>query len=672
MGAGATGWAAAPPGQTVGTAARGVSSSAQWARSPVTSRTFPKQVTRYGGGGAPSDLRRSLASPQVAAGPVTAQINVTYTGFPIQARAAFQAAVDIWEHTISSPTPIDVTADWSDLTSSIGDGVLGAAGPEEFVRDFPNAPRSGVYYPIALANALAGFDLIPANYCTSAGSDPSEPDISASFNSRPPAPWYLGTDGRTPRGYVDLESVVLHELGHGLGFLGTFDGLNPTTGADQGRGYFGLSGDGSDETIFDSFAGTANGTALDTFANASTSLGSQLRSATGVRWIGTNGVAANGGTRPLLYAPTGWSAGSSFSHLDQTTYQNTANALMTPAIPAGIAHHAIGPIVLGIFADMGWPRSSPPPAVGLGSYHPARINPLARLAARTGVTRQTVLTIPVTGRFGVPADPSSVRAVAVNVEVKNPTAAGYAGALPGCAVGSGKPDTQDYRAGQSRESYAVLPVDRSGSIRVSLSNGAAEVNVDLQGWYAQGGTYYHHLQDQKVAVRTNVSAARPVDVFVLGRAGIPTSGVTAVVFKARGSGTAGRAFLALGPGGITSHNPTLAIGRGEMLSNLTTVPLGTGAAAGKVRIRLTAGTGLVSLEAVGWYGASRAYGQVFPPGGPGPLSEVASGQRTARPGPRRKLAGRAGRALVQPDGAWLGRLRAGWPPDAARHPGVRG
>ncbi len=594
--------------------------------SGMSVKTLPKQTIVLGDTDATSPRRSARADTGAAVtSPVTAQINVTYLGFPANARAAFQAAVDTWSRQIKSSVPIDIVADWSDLPSQgYPAAILGAAGPAAFVNDFPNAPTSA-YYPVALANAIAGYDLLPANFCATAatGSDPSRPDISASFNSRPIVPWYLGTDGRPPSGSVDLETVVLHELGHGLGFIGTGSGLSPSNGADQGRGYWGLEGTGSEPTIFDTFAANSAGTAVPSLANGSTSLGGVLRSS--VTWRGANGTSANGGTRPRLYTPSTWEQGSSYGHLDQNTYDGTANALMIPMLDSGIAHHSIGPVVLGMFRDMGWPTSAGAPKIGLGSYHPAALVPQARLLSRPSLGREAIR-IPVAGRFGVPSAPGAVRAVAVNIEVKNPNVTGYVGAFADCAARSGAPSAGEFVAGRSRELFQVVPIDDAGTITVSLAgpvNARAEVNVDLLGWYANGGVYYHHLQDQKVAVRATVSPGRPLDVSVLGKGGIPTSGVTAVVFKARLSSGA-KAFLALGPGGVVSRVPTTAVSN-EMLSNLTTVPLGTGANAGKVRLRTTA-TALVSLEAVGWYGPARVGGQVFHPEGPARYQGRLSGQ----------------------------------------------
>jgi hypothetical protein len=133
-----------------------------------------------------------------------ATIVVTYIGFSPAAEDAFQAAVDVWEQLISSPVTIRIEATWEPLAT----GVLGSAGSNSLWRDFTNAVP-GTWYPDALADATKGSDLAPG-----------AADIEASFNSTF-SDWYTGTDGATPPGKWDLMSVVLHEIGHGLGILGT-------------------------------------------------------------------------------------------------------------------------------------------------------------------------------------------------------------------------------------------------------------------------------------------------------------------------------------------------------------------------------------------------------------------------------------------------------------------
>ena len=62
-----------------------------------------------------------------------------------------------------------------------------------------------------------------------------------------------------------------------------------------------------------------------------------------------------GGGRPRLYAPANYQVGSSYSHLNETTYSpGTPNSLMTPGLNTAESNHNPGPALLGMFVDMGW------------------------------------------------------------------------------------------------------------------------------------------------------------------------------------------------------------------------------------------------------------------------------------------------------------------------------
>lgn len=132
---------------------------------------------------------------------------------------AFRYAAEIWERAIQSPVEIQIRATFAPIPDrgecTATSGILGAAGPSETAADFPGAPMSGVAYPIALANSLAGRDL-------RLGS----PDIDAFFNADVDndtclgkRSWYYGLDGRSGE-HVDLVVVLLHEFAHGLGMSG--------------------------------------------------------------------------------------------------------------------------------------------------------------------------------------------------------------------------------------------------------------------------------------------------------------------------------------------------------------------------------------------------------------------------------------------------------------------
>src|SRR5690606_17958710 len=111
--------------------------------------------------------------------------------------------------------------------------------------NFGGEQHMNTFYPVALAEKISGKEL---NHAT-------DPDIVASFNSR--VSWYLNTDGATPAGRMDLVTIVLHEIAHGLGFTDTYDVK------DDGQATVGLpSGGNSVPFIFDVFVGEASGKSL--------------------------------------------------------------------------------------------------------------------------------------------------------------------------------------------------------------------------------------------------------------------------------------------------------------------------------------------------------------------------------------------------------------------------
>jgi hypothetical protein len=125
----------------------------------------------------------------------------------------FQEAADIWGALLPSAVTIRVRAQFNPQFCDATSAVLGSAGPIEVFRDFTGAELPATWYHVALANKLGGVDL--------SGSD----DINATFNSNINGSplclggrsWYYGFDGNEGTD-VELLPVLLHELGHGLGF----------------------------------------------------------------------------------------------------------------------------------------------------------------------------------------------------------------------------------------------------------------------------------------------------------------------------------------------------------------------------------------------------------------------------------------------------------------------
>ena len=278
---------------------------------------------------------------------VTATINVNYIGggWTTEAQTAFQYAADIWETLITSPVTIEVDAEYKDL-SHLGAGILGAAGPTTVHRDFTNAPVSGTWYPQAVANKLAGTDLAS-----------SDADIAAAFNSAQPD-WYFGTGMTTPVNKYSFVTVALHELGHGLGFLGSMD-------VNAGVGSYGIDGY---PFIYDTYTENNAGTPLVNYTNPSTELATHLQSGN-VFFDAPYANYANSGARVELYAPGIWKPGSSYSHLDEWA-NGTSHALMTYSVNLGETLHDPGAVVLCMFKDMGWTVSQQCSDSGFEIYLP--------------------------------------------------------------------------------------------------------------------------------------------------------------------------------------------------------------------------------------------------------------------------------------------------------------
>lgn len=129
-------------------------------------------------------------------------------------RNVLEAAGARWSQFLNSQIPILVDVDFEDLGGSSAGGIaLAGASASSYVRNFPNAPRPGIYYPLALANSLADADLRP---------NLSDIDITVNSNAELDGnsglSWYYGLDGNTPSNLINFSDVIAHELGHGLGF----------------------------------------------------------------------------------------------------------------------------------------------------------------------------------------------------------------------------------------------------------------------------------------------------------------------------------------------------------------------------------------------------------------------------------------------------------------------
>jgi hypothetical protein len=258
-----------------------------------------------------------------------AKVVVIYNGFSEPAKAAFQDAVDIWASLIISPVTIRIDAYWRTLTSD----VLGSCGPTNYYRGYDGMPFSDTFYPISLAEKLAGESI----------NDTSDFEMIANFNSS--ANWYLGTDGNTPADKYDFVSVVLHEICHGLGFTGSYS-------VNNGLGSWGW-GNGSpfvyDRYIYDSY----NVSLLNTSFYPNNS--SELKAALTSQNVFFKGplVKTEFGKNISLYAPNPWNSGSSVYHISND-YSSGNESLMTYSLNKGKSVHNPGVLALSVLNEMGW------------------------------------------------------------------------------------------------------------------------------------------------------------------------------------------------------------------------------------------------------------------------------------------------------------------------------
>jgi len=245
----------------------------------------------------------------------------TGTTWGAQRLILFNFAADIWEAFLDSSVTINVNSQFNSLAAC---GILGQAGATTIHRDFANAEFAGTWYSPALGSKRAGSDL-----------NGGTAEINATFNTDwdngcagAGVRFYYGLSDTAPNNQINLLVVLLHEMGHGLGFQ-TF--TNAQTGA-YNSGF---------PSIYDRFA-------FDRDVNLHWHEMTQTQRATSgvntgdLMWDGANVRIASGsitGCRDAtngnlaLYAPNPFEGGSSVSHFSNAC---SPNLLMEPAVNFGV------------------------------------------------------------------------------------------------------------------------------------------------------------------------------------------------------------------------------------------------------------------------------------------------------------------------------------------------
>ncbi len=257
----------------------------------------------------------------------------------------FQYAASIWGAFVDTSIPIVINSKFDPLPCSSSSAVLGQAGTTNIFRDFPGQTAPGTWHHAALTNKLYGGD----------GNGSAAAEISATFNSTFDGGcfsgghrFYYGFDNSTPANRTNLLVVVLHEMGHGLGFS-TF--ANVSTGALLG-GY----PDVYTQYIYDATQGLTWNQMNDAQRQASAVNngnvywdGPNVKIASG--FLGSGRDAATG--RVALYTPSTFASGSSVSHFSTAA---SPNLLMEPSINSGIGID--GDLARQQLRDIGWFRDT--------------------------------------------------------------------------------------------------------------------------------------------------------------------------------------------------------------------------------------------------------------------------------------------------------------------------
>jgi hypothetical protein len=284
-----------------------------------------------------------------------------------QRRFVLEYAADVWAARLEGELPIVFTTKFNPLGGDLTSATLGFAAPTTLHESFAHAPVTKTWYAAALANQLYGTDindLVTLNCPNFALPlvNGKCPDLRAEFNSDVDGSvlgaidFYYGIDGKSGAD-LDFLSVVLHEMGHGLGLL---DLIDPSSGRIwTGSDSFTDRSDAYTNNLENAFfnpkqvSKMTNGDRLDAITDPGRLfwVGPRLRALSSKLTTGRR--AADGAVQ--IYAPTVYEQGSSVGHLSTTV---TPNELMEPQVFNPPQRDM--KLTLALLDDIGWETNEVP------------------------------------------------------------------------------------------------------------------------------------------------------------------------------------------------------------------------------------------------------------------------------------------------------------------------
>jgi secreted trypsin-like serine protease len=267
-----------------------------------------------------------------------------------------------------------------------------------------------------------------------------------------------------------------------------------------------------------------------------------------------------------------------------TTTTVAANA--TSAVLTGLANGTTYSLSVKALSNVG---ASPASNVAstttpsaLGTYTGVTPQRLVDTRQSAAVPAGTSLIVAVTGQAGLPA--TDVAAVTLNLTATDPAGAGYLTAYP-CGSPPPVASNVNYVAGQTVANAVTVALGTGGAVCI-FSFATSHVIVDVTGWYsATTGVYGSRfapvvparLLDTRSATR--IPAGGTTTVPVLGRGGVPASGVTAATLNVTAADGAAPGYLTVFPcGGSPPLASTVNYGTNQVVPNAATVAVGAGGA----------------------------------------------------------------------------------------------
>jgi hypothetical protein len=216
-----------------------------------------------------------------------------------------------------------------------------------------------------------------------------------------------------------------------------------------------------------------------------------------------------------------------------------------------------------------------------------------------------------TGPGGVPS--SGVSAVVLNLTVVAPTSNGSVVAYES---GTARPSAVSvyYRKGQTISGMTVAAVDATNHVNI-YSSAYTQLVAVVDGYFSTPATASAHglfnpvtparLLDTRLAPNRPLGPHGALSVPVTGVAGVPATGVSAVLVNTKAVGPSTGGYLSTYPSGKARPTySTLQFATGQTVANRAIVSVGTG---GKIAVYNNTGTTNVAVDITGYFTTTGGY-----------------------------------------------------------------